>query len=225
VLDSAVNSSLPRLRGSENFEQAVRSGGAISMNDFSADLRYRLQGVWREAESVDPRENNNKLATYQAWFATPFACNARQTYAPLPWYLFLDLPKQVMRNVSRFRLRAHTLKVESAVWQDDGTSVCDRCPCNQTQDEAHVLFNCTDEHVCSLRRKYQVLFEPYFQDILEMQPFLLHQVSSQFVHQFLHQRNAKLFFFVSELMDLFLAGRDQPQADQPNDLAEGHPPL
>jgi len=37
--------------------------------------------------------------------------------------------------------------------------------------------------------------------------------------------NAKLFFFVSELMDLFLAGRDQPQADQPNDLAEGHPPL
>eukprot|EP00983_Pelagomonas_calceolata_P056366 1144561-Pelagomonas_calceolata.AAC.1 len=28
------------------------------------------------------------------------------------------------------------------------------------------------------------------------------------------------FFFVSELMDLFLAGRDQPQADQPNDLAE-----
>eukprot|EP00983_Pelagomonas_calceolata_P065541 1148622-Pelagomonas_calceolata.AAC.4 len=59
----------------------------------------------------------------------------------------------------------------------------------------------------------------------QMQPFLLHEVSSQFVHQFLHRRNAKLFFFVSELMDLFLAGRDQPQADQPNDLAEGHPPL
>ena len=28
-----------------------------------------------------------------------------------------------------------------------------------------------------------------------------------------------------ELMDLFVAGRDQSAADQPNNLAEGHPPL
>eukprot|EP00983_Pelagomonas_calceolata_P044004 1139122-Pelagomonas_calceolata.AAC.1 len=55
---------------------AVRSGVAISMNDSTADLRYRLQGVWREAESVDPRGNNKKLATYQARFVTPFANNA-----------------------------------------------------------------------------------------------------------------------------------------------------
>eukprot|EP00983_Pelagomonas_calceolata_P014198 453335-Pelagomonas_calceolata.AAC.1 len=71
------------LRDSEIFEQAVRSS-AISMNDSSAVLGYRLQGVWREAESVDPRGNNIKLATHQAWFATPFACGARQTYVPLP---------------------------------------------------------------------------------------------------------------------------------------------
>eukprot|EP00983_Pelagomonas_calceolata_P024603 774881-Pelagomonas_calceolata.AAC.1 len=51
------------LRNSEDFVQAVRSGGAISMHDSSADLRYRLQGVWRAAESVDRRGNNNKLAT------------------------------------------------------------------------------------------------------------------------------------------------------------------
>jgi hypothetical protein len=30
---------------------------------------------------------------------------------------------------------------------------------------------------------------------------------------------------LSELMDLFVAGRDQSAADQPNNLAEGHPPL
>eukprot|EP00983_Pelagomonas_calceolata_P105985 1159185-Pelagomonas_calceolata.AAC.16 len=100
------------LWNSEIFEQAVRSGGAISMNDFSADLRRRVQGVWIEAKSVDPRGNSNKLATYQAWFATPFACNARQTYIPLPWYLLLDLPKQVMRNVSRFWLRAQDGRME-----------------------------------------------------------------------------------------------------------------
>ena len=31
------------------------------------------------------------------------------------------------------------------------------------------------------------------------------------------------FFFVSELMDLLLTGEDQSQANQPNNLAEGHP--
>eukprot|EP00983_Pelagomonas_calceolata_P049520 1141545-Pelagomonas_calceolata.AAC.1 len=36
------------------------SGGAISINDYGVDSRYRLQGVWREAESVDSRGNNNK---------------------------------------------------------------------------------------------------------------------------------------------------------------------
>eukprot|EP00983_Pelagomonas_calceolata_P033529 1049442-Pelagomonas_calceolata.AAC.2 len=50
-----------------------------------------------------------------------------------------------------------------------------KCSCNQTQDEARVLFNCTNVHVCPLRRKYHVLFEPYFQDFSETQPFLLHQ--------------------------------------------------
>ena len=31
--------------------------------------------------------------------------------------------------------------------------------------------------------------------------------------------------FLSELMDLFVTGRHQSAADQPNNLAEGHPPL
>jgi len=31
------------------------------------------------------------------------------------------------------------------------------------------------------------------------------------------------FLFVSELMDLLLTGEDQSQANQPNNLAEGHP--
>eukprot|EP00983_Pelagomonas_calceolata_P104138 1158989-Pelagomonas_calceolata.AAC.4 len=114
------------------------------MNYFSVDLRFRLQGVWREAESVDTRGSNNKFATYQAWFATPFASNTRQIYVPLAWYL--DLPKQleVVRDVSRFWLCAHTLEIESAVWQD-GTFVCEQAclgvlqepSWHQIQDDVH----------------------------------------------------------------------------------------
>ena len=37
------------------------------------------------------------------------------------------------------------------------------------------------------------------------------------------QYDDRLFFVVSELMDLLLTGEDQSRADQPNTLAEGHP--
>jgi len=47
----------------------------------------------------------------------------------------------------------------------------------------------------------------------------------QLVHDFLSQQNNGLFLFLSELMDLFVACRDQSAADQPNNLAEGHAPL
>ena len=58
--------------------------------------------------------------------------------------------------------------------------------------------------------------------------FLLHRLEIQYnqlVHDFLSQQNNRLFLFLSELMELFVAGRDQSAADQPNYLAEGHPPL
>ena len=41
------------------------------MQEFTAYLKHRMRGVWRDAESVDPNTHNNKLATYHSWFATP----------------------------------------------------------------------------------------------------------------------------------------------------------
>jgi hypothetical protein len=54
---------------------------------------------------------------------------------------------------------------------------------------------------------------------------LLQQVNNQLVHDFLSQQNNRLFHFLPELMDLFVSGRDQSAADQPNNLAEGHSPI
>ena len=61
---------------------------------------------------------------------------------------------------------------------------------------------------------------PPFQSIYLTQP-----ISAQAVSNFLLQYDNSLFFFVFELMDLLLTGKDQSQADQPNYLAEGHPML
>jgi len=54
-------------------------------------------------------------------------------------------------------------------------------------------------------------------------PYLTQQVHAQAVSDFLLQYDNSLFFFVSEIMDLLLTGGYQSQADQPNNLAEGHP--
>eukprot|EP00983_Pelagomonas_calceolata_P009584 309806-Pelagomonas_calceolata.AAC.1 len=58
------------------------SASKTPMQDFIEDLSYRQQKVWREADTLSPREVNRRA----------------------------DLDQEVMRNVSRFRLRAHCLK-------------------------------------------------------------------------------------------------------------------
>jgi len=94
-----------------------------------------MRKVWRDIADMNPLESGNKLVTNHSWFAChlPDLQADSRTWvriggAPLmlPRYLHLDLPKHVMRNVSRLRLRAHTLAVESSIWRG-GNGHCDKC--------------------------------------------------------------------------------------------------
>eukprot|EP00983_Pelagomonas_calceolata_P008330 271739-Pelagomonas_calceolata.AAC.1 len=58
--------------------------------------------------------------------------------------MHLDWSQHVMRNVSRCRLRAHTLKVETAAWDTRSALLCDRCSCDEIENEAHSLLVCRD---------------------------------------------------------------------------------
>jgi len=98
-----------------------------SLQEFTADLKHRMGGVSKDAELVDPNTHNNKLATYHSWFAIPFSRNEHMP-TTVPRCLHLDPSKHIMRNVSRLRLRAQTLKVEAAAWLEDGSRVCNQCP-------------------------------------------------------------------------------------------------
>ncbi len=82
------------------------------------DLRERLRAVWRELDGADPRTHAHKLATHHAWMALPLKpSNVRGPPHALPRYLELELSRHVLRNIARFRLRAHTLRVETGCWQ------------------------------------------------------------------------------------------------------------
>eukprot|EP00983_Pelagomonas_calceolata_P077354 1153819-Pelagomonas_calceolata.AAC.1 len=105
---------------------------------------------------------------------------------------------------SRFRLRAHTLNVEIASWEDGISPMCDQCPCVQIQEEAHDLFMCRYEGLCALRQKVLQSIWDFIRRFSPAHPFLQHQLSVQAVSNFLLQRNKKLFYFISELLDLLI---------------------
>jgi len=206
------------MQGCESFKHAVRQGDAISIQEFADALKHRLRAVWSR---VDVQDTSNKLSTYKSLFAVPYP-ESVQAPICLPRHLYVDLPQHVLSNVSRFRLRSHRLKVETASWSEENSPVCDRCPADSIQDEVHALFLCSDAGVCALRRKYAFLFSEVPGFSIE-QAFVQHHVSAQVAIDFLLQHNNKLFFFLSELTDLLMAGEDQSQTDQPNVLAEGPP--
>jgi hypothetical protein len=119
------------------------------MQDFTA---HRRRGVWRNTES--PNTHNNKLATSNhSKFAIPFSL---MNAAIVPRYPNLDLSKHVMRNVSRLRLRAHTLKVEATAWLEGSSHVFYQCSGEDghVQNEVHAVLLCQDHRVCELRKDF-----------------------------------------------------------------------
>jgi len=88
-----------------------------------------------------------------------------------------------------------------------GSCVCDQCPGEDEHDqnEVHAILFCQDHRVCELRKHFPFLFTPFFEDFSTAQPFSLQHVK-QLVHDFLSQQNNRLFLFLSELMDLCVAG-------------------
>ena len=120
-----------------------------------------------------------------------------------------------MRNISRFRLRAHTLKVEAAAWHEDGSCVCDQCPGEDkhVQNEVHALLICQDHRVCELRKHFSFLFSPFFEDFSAAQPFLLQQVNTNLFMIFFLSRTID-FFFLCLWIYLWLAETSQQPISQ-----------
>jgi len=209
-------SAFQGLRGCESYVRAVQTGHAFTMQEFTADLKHRMRGVWRDAELVDPNTHNKKMATHHSWFAIPFSRNERMPIN-VPRYLHLNLSKHVMRNISRFRLRAHTLKVEAAAWLEDGSCVCDQCPgeVEHVQNEVHALLICQDHQVCELRKLFSFLFTPFLRTFQKPNPFCCNRSTNKlFLISFLSRTIYFFFFFLSLWIYLWLAVTSQQPISQ-----------
>ena len=151
--------------------------------------------------------HNNKLATYHSWFAIPFSRNERMPIN-VPRYLHLDLSKHAMCNISRFCLRAHTLKVEAAAWHEDGSCVCDQCPGEdeREQNEVHALLICQDLEFVSWGNTFPFCLHLFLRTF----PFCCNRSTTNlFMISFLSRTIDFFFFFLSLCIYLWLAETSQ----------------
>eukprot|EP00983_Pelagomonas_calceolata_P116012 1160260-Pelagomonas_calceolata.AAC.7 len=63
--------------------------------------------------------------------------------ATLPKYI-LDLPPMSFATLPDSGCKFHTLRVVQAVWSNSTSPVCNTCDSDDTQDEKHVLFRCSN---------------------------------------------------------------------------------
>jgi len=119
-----------------------------------------------------------------------------------------------MRNVSRFRLQAHTLAVESSIWRG-GNGHCDKCSCAAVKNEVRVLFT-VKTCLCALSEESTLSFSS-----LSANPNLCR---SLIFHMPCLVRLSLIFFLngtidsaisFRTLWTILLAGKDQQQTNQP----------
>ena len=154
-----VKDAMVDLRSANEFRDCLWGFKEIDLAHLATDVRFRHHTVWREAEGQDPRSYRKKSAVYHSWFGLPLKeYSESRPSARLPMYLTINLNRKVMRDVSRFRLRAHGLKCEIGLY-DRSTHICNRCDTGEVQDEVHVVYRCTCPYLVQLRQDYRQLFE------------------------------------------------------------------
>jgi hypothetical protein len=195
------------LRRADLHRESLLGALPFHIQNILSDVRARHQAIWRQVESLDPRVHGKKVVTYHNWCAVPMKADLDKGMPmPLPTYLKIDLPRRMQQNVSRFRLQAHRLKVETARFGVSCSNICDKCDAGDVQDEVHVLFYCSCKQACDLRCRYGDLFRSFTRlyglDAVPCADKHVHFPNTA-VRGFLTQRSVRVFKYLSELLDVF----------------------
>jgi hypothetical protein len=57
-------------------------------------------------------------------------------------YMFLNLPRDVIRSIACFRLHIHNPRFETMIWNQSNSPICDLCDADDIQDEQNVNYYC-----------------------------------------------------------------------------------
>ena len=143
------------LCSANEFKGCLWNLNEIDLYKLVSDVRFRHHAVWREAEGQNPRTNRKKSAVYHNWFDLPLReYSESRPSAQLPLYLTINVNRKVVRDVSRFRLKAHGLKCESEL-HGKSSHFCDLCDIGEVQDELHVVYRCKCPFLVQPRQDYK----------------------------------------------------------------------
>ncbi len=122
---SYILSAVNGLTQSCLFKEMLLKCEPIGLNRFVVHLRERHLDYWTLYSDMHPRECNSKRSTNHQLSALPTK-RALVTHSPytLFSYMLLNLPCDVVCSVACFRLRAHTLQIETVTWNHNTSPTC-----------------------------------------------------------------------------------------------------
>ena len=167
-----VLTAIQEIPDAQQFAEAVRSCKKVNMDMFEKVLYNHVTAVWRLLDGVTPQEAHSSsriMRTYHSNFGIPLGTAQecwvaiRKSRKPsLPKYLRLNLPSHLVRALSCLRLSSHKLRVETLRYgqrRPYELRICDKCDWHAVQDEEHMIFDCENEALISLRVQHQELFK------------------------------------------------------------------
>ena len=180
----------------------------------------RKEQLWRCPSKGISFRGLTKLETF-IWSALSSSPTCKLETSPV---MLLSPARHTQRNVARFRLHSHSLRIESSRWQPHD-HICDKCGMQVVQDEKHALFLCPCLQMCSLRLQFAELFTDFPGAhkiyINQTGAFYFSQACSENVFKIFQNQTCDSYRFISDIMDVFSMAGVHQQAEQPNYLAEG----
>ena len=187
----------------------------MNLDDVMAAMHGNLQGVWTRAKAngprdgIIPRTSGRKLVTYEHWMAVPWE---EERKPPLPEYLKCVLPKDVVRDMARFRTSSHRLSIETGRWQRPvpipvSDRVCGLCKSGAVQDEEHILLDCAA--LSGIRSRYAGLVDACEGDMHKLMSSECTRDLSWFVHECMRLIDAE-YCDTRDYIDVTEADGEQP---------------
>lgn len=170
---------------------------SVNLDDVMTAMHENLLCVWTRARAHGPRDGmipracGRKLVTYEHWMAVPWE---EERKPPMPAYLSCALPKEVLRDMARFRTSSHHLCIETGRWQRPipipvSERACGLCNSGAVQDEKHVLMECLA--VAGIRSRYTNLMEACDGDMNKLLNSECSKDLSWFVHECMRMIDAE----------------------------------
>ena len=163
---------------------------------------WEMQGVGNSSRFIREFSQRVRDVMHQDWRADIHTFGVMRTYTSikfnleLEWFLKLDIPRYVIRQISRLRSGLLHIEVNQGRWKrtELENRTCQICNLNVLEDEYHIIFICPVyvSYRLPLFRKFNIRHYQSIRDIFERRNVELLIALAKYIKQILEFRAAIL---------------------------------